>query len=84
MAKNVVTLLNDSGNRSHHNDVIVAGATGNLTQSLNRILHSASVHITKINSAGSGELLGLAMINYVHHKESRSPVLTVENIIDHC
>ncbi len=50
MAKNVVTLLNDSGNGSHHDDVIVAGATGNLLQRLNRILYRTGVHITQVNS----------------------------------
>lgn len=48
LSEDVVSLLDHSGNGSHHDDLIVAGAARDLTQSLDRILDSAGVHIAEI------------------------------------
>ena len=49
LSEDVVSLLDNRGNRSHHDDLIVAGSAGNLTQQIDRILDSAGVHIAEID-----------------------------------
>ncbi len=50
MAEDVVALLHDRWNRSHHYNLIVAGAAGKFPQCLHRILDSAGVHIVKLDA----------------------------------
>lgn len=91
LSEDVVALLDHSWNRCHHDDLIVAGAARDLTQSLDRILDSAGVHIAEIYTTGSGELLGVehrgtvktGLINVRHNEKGRSSVLTAEHIVDH-
>ena len=91
LSEDVVSLLDNRGNRSHHDDLIVAGSAGNLTQHIDRILDSAGVHIAEIDATGSGELLGLehrgtvktGLINVRHNEKGRPSVLTAEHIVDH-